>query len=103
MADGAQSVDLNGQGPGKVSQTFTTTAGKTYTVAIGRLSSQYRAVDFRDFLDKIDRGLAVHVHLRPPPHPKAPAVHKSLLAHSRFELRFQRRGLERGVFSSPES
>ncbi|WP_412125929.1 DUF642 domain-containing protein [Streptomyces platensis] len=31
-ADGEQSVDLNGQGPGKVSQTFTTTAGKTYTV-----------------------------------------------------------------------
>ncbi|MGW9171215.1 choice-of-anchor C family protein [Streptomyces decoyicus] len=32
-ADGEQSVDLNGQGPGKVSQTFTTTAGKTYTVS----------------------------------------------------------------------
>ncbi|CAL9586271.1 choice-of-anchor C family protein [Streptomyces albus] len=32
-ADGDQSVDLNGGGPGKVSQTIRTTAGKTYTVS----------------------------------------------------------------------
>ncbi|MCP2257158.1 choice-of-anchor C domain-containing protein [Streptoalloteichus tenebrarius] len=31
-AEGDQSVDLNGQGPGTVSQTFTTVPGTTYTV-----------------------------------------------------------------------
>jgi len=31
-AEGSQSVDLNGQGPGSVSQTFTTEPGKQYTV-----------------------------------------------------------------------
>ena len=76
-------------------------------------SQRRRAVDFRDFLDEIDRqvdpGLSAH---------KAPAVHRWLLAHPRVQLHFtptysswisqverwfaelQRRCLDRGVFCS---
>jgi transposase len=91
---------------------------------IGKLSAQHRAVDFRDFLDQIDRqadpGLAVHVICDNLSAHKAPAVHRWLLAHPRFVLHFtptyaswinqverwfaelQRRCLERGVFCSLE-
>jgi transposase len=89
---------------------------------IGHLSAQHRAVDFRDFLDQIDRqtdpGLAVHVICDNLSTHKAPVVHRWLLAHPRFVLHFtptysswinqverwlaelQRRCLERGVFCS---
>ncbi|MFE9644905.1 IS630 family transposase [Streptomyces sp. NPDC006365] len=89
---------------------------------IGKLSAQHRAVDFRDFLDEIDRqsepGLAVHVICDNLCAHKAPVVRKWLLAHPRFELHFtptysswinqaerwfaelERRCLERGVFCS---
>ena len=89
---------------------------------IGKLSAQHRAVDFRDFLDQIDRqvgpGLEVHVICDNLSAHKAPAVHRWLLAHPRFALHFtptysswinqverwlaelQRRCLQRGVFCS---
>jgi len=89
---------------------------------IGKLSAQHRAVDFRDFLDDIDRqtepGLAVHVICDNLAARKAPAVHRRLLAHPRFQIHFtptysswinqverwfaelQRRCLERSVFCS---
>ena len=89
---------------------------------IGQLSAQHRAVDFRDFLDQIDRqtdsALAVHVICDNLSTHKAPVVHRWLLAHPRFVLHFtptyaswlnqierwfaelQRRCLERGVFCS---
>jgi transposase len=89
---------------------------------IGKLSAQHRAVDFRDFPDQIDRqadpALEVHVICDNLSARKAPAVHKWLLAHPRFQLHFtptcsswinqverwfaelQRRCLERGVFCS---
>ena len=89
---------------------------------IGKLSAQHRAVDFRDFLDQIDRqvepGLAIHVICDNLSAHKAPAVHKWLLAHPRVQLHFtptysswisqverwfaelQRRCLDRGVFCS---
>jgi transposase len=90
---------------------------------IGRLSAQHRAVDFRDFLDEIDRqtepGLAIHVICDNLSAHKAPAVQRWLLAHPRVRLHFtpacsswisqagrwfaelQRRCLDRGVFCSP--
>jgi transposase len=90
--------------------------------AIGRLSAQHRAVDFRDFLDEIDRqtepGLAIHVICDNLSAHKAPPVRKWLLAHPRVQLHFtptysswisqverwfaelQRRCLDRGVFCS---
>src|SRR5204863_1027215 len=89
---------------------------------IGKLSAQHRAVDFRDFLDQIDRqtdpALAVHVICDDLSAHKAPVVQRWLLAHPRFVLHFtptyaswinqverwlaelQRRCLERGVFCS---
>ena len=89
---------------------------------IGRLSAQHRAIDFRDFLDQIDRqtdpGLAIHVICDNLSAHKAPVVHKWLLAHPRVQLHFtptysswisqverwfaelQRRCLDRGVFCS---
>ena len=89
---------------------------------IGKLSAQHRAVDFRDFLDEIDRqaraGLDVHVICDNLSAHKAPVVQRWLLAHPRFVLHFtptyaswisqverwfaelQRRCLERGVFCS---
>jgi transposase len=91
---------------------------------IGKLSAQHRAVDFRDFLDQIDRqadpGLTVHVICDNLSTHKAPVVQRWLLAHPRFVLHFtpaysswinqverwlaelQRRCLERGVFCSLE-
>ncbi|MFZ0164644.1 MAG: transposase, partial [Trebonia sp.] len=84
--------------------------------------AQHRAVDFRDFLDEIDRqvepGLAIHVICDNLSAHKAPAVQKWLLAHPRVQLHFtptysswisqverwfaelQRRCLDRGVFCS---
>ncbi|MDQ0808356.1 transposase [Streptomyces sp. B3I7] len=95
-----------------------TATGKVIT----KLSAQHRAVDFRDFLDEIDRqtdkGLAVHVICDNLSAHKAPVVHKWLLTHPRFQLHFtptysswinqverwfaelERRCLERGVFCS---
>ena len=89
---------------------------------IGKLSAQHRAIDFRDFLNDIDRqtepGLAIHVICDNLSAHKAPAVHKWLLAHPRVQLHFtptysswisqverwfaelQRRCLDRGVFCS---
>src|SRR5262249_50869464 len=89
---------------------------------IGKLSAQHPAVDFRDFLDEIDRqaraGLDVHVICDNLSAHKAPVVQRWLLAHPRFVLHFtptyaswisqverwfaelQRRCLERGVFCS---
>jgi transposase len=89
---------------------------------ISCLSAQHRAVDFRDFLDQIDRhtepGLAIHVICDNLSAHKAPAVQKWLLAHPRVQLHFtptysswisqverwfaelQRRCLDRGVFCS---
>ena len=88
----------------------------------GHLSAQHRAVDFRDFLDQIDRqtepGLAIHVICDNLSAHKAPVVHRWLLAHPRVQLHFtptysswisqverwfaelQRRCLDRGVFCS---
>ncbi len=89
---------------------------------IGRLSAQHRAIDFRDFLDQLDRqvepGLAIHVICDNLSAHKAPVVHQWLLAHPRVQLHFtptcsswisqverwfaelQRRCLDRGVFCS---
>jgi transposase len=89
---------------------------------IGKLSAQHRAVDFRDFLDEIDRqvepGLDIHVICDNLSAHKAPVVQKQLLAHPRVQLHFtptcsswisqverwfaelQRRCLDRGVFCS---
>jgi transposase len=91
---------------------------------IGKLSAQHRAIDFRDFLDQIDRqtdpALAVHVICDNLSTHKAPVIQRWLLAHPRFTLHFtptysswinqverwlaelQRRCLERGVFCSLE-
>ena len=59
---------------------------------IGKLSAQHRAVDFRDFLDQIDRqadpGLAVHLICDNLSTHKAPVIHRWLLAHPRFVLHF---------------
>jgi len=59
---------------------------------IGKLSAQHRAIDFRDFLDEIDRqtdpGLAIHVICDNLSAHKAPVVHKWLLAHPRVQLHF---------------
>jgi transposase len=59
---------------------------------ISKLSAQQAAIDFRDFLDQIDRqvepGLEVHVICDNLSTHKAPAVHRWLLAHPRFALHF---------------
>jgi transposase len=92
---------------------------------IGKLSAQHRAVDFRDFLDEIDRqtdkDLTVHVICDNLSTHKAPVVHRWLLAHPRFTLHFtptysswinqverwfaelERRCLARGVHCSLDS
>ncbi len=90
---------------------------------IGKLSAQHRAVDFRDFLDQIDRqvepGLASPRDLRQPLHPQgtrgAPAgcwPTPAFLLHftptysswinqvERWFAELQRRCLDRGVFCS---
>jgi transposase len=86
---------------------------------IGKLSPQHRAVDFRDFLDQIDRhvepGLEVHVICDDLSAHKAPAVHRWLLAPAsprtysswinqveRWFAELQRRCLDRGLFCSLE-
>lgn len=89
---------------------------------ISSLAPRHRAVEFRDFLDLIDRQVdpAAQVHLicdNLATH-KAPVIHAWLLAHPRFHLHFtptysswlneverwfaelQRRQLDRGVFCS---
>ncbi|MFD7298598.1 IS630 family transposase [Streptomyces sp. NPDC059897] len=95
-----------------------TTTGKL----IGTLSATHRAVDFRDFLDEIDRqsepGLAVHVICDNLATHRAPVIHKRLVEHQRFQLHFtptysswinqierwfaelERRCRERGTFCS---
>ena len=87
---------------------------------IGHLSAQHRAIDFRDFLEEIDRqtepALAIHVICDNLAAHKAPVVHRWLLAHPRVQLHFtptysswisqverwfaelQRRCLDRGIF-----
>ena len=59
---------------------------------IGKASAQHRAEDFKAFLDDIDRqvepGLTVHVICDNLSAHKAPAIHRWLLAHPRFELHF---------------
>ena len=59
---------------------------------IGQLSAQHRAIDFRDFLDQLDRqtdpGLAIHVICDNLAAHKAPAVQRWLLAHPRVQLHF---------------
>ena len=89
---------------------------------IGKLSAQHRAVDFRDFLDQIDRqtdpGLGGPCDLRQPLRPQGARGAAPAVAHPRFVLHFtptyaswtnqverwfaelQRRCLERGVFCS---
>jgi transposase len=89
---------------------------------IAKLSARHAAKDFCEFLDKIDRqvepDLAVHLICDNLSAHKAPAVHKWLVEHPRFELHFtptysswlnqierwfaelQRRRLDRGVFCS---
>ncbi|MBP2475182.1 transposase [Crossiella equi] len=89
---------------------------------ISKLSPHHRAVEFRDFLDQIDRetdpALQAHLICDNLSVHKAPAIHKWLLAHPRFHLHFtptysswlneverwfaelQRRQLDRGVFCS---
>src|ERR1700722_2668013 len=113
-----RSHDYTRPGTGHLFAALNTAPGKV----IGRLSAQHRAVDFRDFLDEIDRqtdpGLAIHVICDNLAAHKAPAVHKWLLAHPRGRLHFtptysswisqaerwfaelQRRCLDRGVFCS---
>ena len=113
-----RSFDYTRHGTVDLFAALNTASGKV----IGKLSAQHRAVDFRDFLDEIDRqvepGLAVHIICDNLSAHKAPAVHKWLLAHPRVELHFtptysswisqverwfaelERRCLERGTFCS---
>jgi transposase len=113
-----RSFDYTRHGTVDLFAALTTATGKV----IGKRAAQHRAVDFRDFLNDIDRqvepGLAVHVICGNLSAHKAPAVHKWLLAHPRFELHFtptysswisqaerwftelERRCLERGTFCS---
>jgi transposase len=59
---------------------------------IGALRSRHRAIEFKQFLQTIDRQvpaeLAVHVVLDNSSTHKTPAIHKWLLAHPRFVLHF---------------
>ena len=66
---------------------------------IGKLSAQHRAIDFRDFLDEIDRhvepGLDVQLHFTP--------TYSSWISQvERWFAELQRRCLDRGVFCSLE-
>jgi transposase len=71
---------------------------------IGHVSAQQRAVDFRDFLDQIDRqtdpGLAIHVICDNLSAHKAPAAHKWLLARPASSCTSLRR-TPRGSARSP--
>ena len=64
------------------------TSGKV----IGRLHSRHRAIEFKQFLQTLDRevpaGLDVHVVLDNSSTHKTPAIQKWLLAHPRFTLHF---------------
>src|SRR3989440_668624 len=115
---GRRSFDYVRHGTIDLFAALNTATGKV----IGKLSAQHRAVDFRDFLDEIDRqtdpGLAIHVICDNLSAHKAPVVHSWLLAHPRVQLHFtptysswisqverwfaelQRRCLDRGVFCS---
>jgi transposase len=115
---GRRSHDYIRHGTTDLFAALNTATGKV----IGHLSAQHRAVDFRDFLDEIDRqtaaGLAIHVICDNLSAHKAPAVQKWLLAHPRVQLHFtptysswisqverwfaelQRRCLDRGTFCS---
>jgi transposase len=59
---------------------------------IGRLHGRHRAIEFKKFLQAIDREvpdeLAVHLVLDNSSTHKTPAIKKWLLAHPRFELHF---------------
>ena len=59
---------------------------------IGALHSRHRAIEFKKFLQTIDRqvpdDLAVHLVLDNSSTHKTPAIRKWLLAHPRFELHF---------------
>jgi transposase len=59
---------------------------------IGKLHSRHRAIEFKKFLQTIDRevpaDLAVHLVLDNSSTHKTPAIKKWLLAHPRFELHF---------------
>jgi transposase len=59
---------------------------------IGRLHARHRAVEFKKFLQAIDRevpaGLAVHVVLDNSSTHKTPTIRRWLLAHPRFALHF---------------
>lgn len=113
-----RSFDYERHGTVDLFAALNTATGKV----IGKLSAQHRAVDFRDFLDDIDRqvepGPEIHVICDNLSARKAPAVKKWLLAHPRVQLHFtpaysswisqverwfaelQRRCLDRGVFCS---
>ncbi len=85
---GRRSFDYVRHGTIDLFAALNTATGKV----IGQLSAQHRAVDFRDFLDEIDRqadpGLAIHVICDNLSAHKAPVVHKWLLAHPRVQLHF---------------
>ena len=113
-----RSFDYDRHGTIDLFAALNTATGKV----IGKLSAQHRAVDFRDFLDEIDRqtdpALEIHVICDNLSAHKAPTVQKWLLAHPRVQLHFtptysswisqverwfaelQRRCLDRGVFCS---
>ena len=59
---------------------------------IGRLHSRHRAIEFKQFLQTLDRevpaDLAIHVVLDNSSTHKTPAIHKWLAAHPRFVLHF---------------
>jgi transposase len=59
---------------------------------IGALHSRHRAIEFKQFLQTIDRevpdDLAVHIVLDNSSTHKTPAIQKWLLAHPRFQLHF---------------
>jgi transposase len=59
---------------------------------IGRLQSRHRAIEFKQFLQTIDRAvpvdLNVHLVLDNSSTHKTPAIQKWLLAHPRFQLHF---------------
>jgi transposase len=59
---------------------------------IGALHSRHRAIEFKQFLQTIDRevpaGLGVHVVLDNSSTHKTPAIQRWLLAHPRFQLHF---------------
>jgi transposase len=59
---------------------------------IGRLHARHRAIEFKQFLQTLDRevpaDLEVHLVLDNSSTHKTPAIHKWLLAHPRFVVHF---------------